>query len=121
MQRPDVSDISRKHSTDANTDRKSGRATFDNDGRGVWEWQVSTGVFTRTITEDQLTKLATTDLQLVDGPIPGSRSGWLYETGEHTATNLPRVAPPPRARTTTAPTRSSSGPVARLLKRLAGA
>jgi hypothetical protein len=107
-----VSDSSAKLSTRA-ADRKSGRATFDNDGRSVWEWQVSTGVFTRTITEDQLTKLATTDLQLVDGPAP--RSGWLYETGEHVAK--------PRARSIAAPARTPTrtGPVARLLKRIAGA
>jgi hypothetical protein len=107
-----VSDTSAKLSTQTVTDRKSGRATFDNDGRSVWEWQVSTGVFTRTITEDQLTKLATTDLQLVDGPAP--RAGWLYDTGEHVA--KPRAKAPAHIRAP-APT---SGPVARLLKRIAG-
>ena len=117
-----MSDTTLEFSPAAMSDRKSGRATFDNDGRSVWEWQVSTGVFTRTITEDQLTKLATTDLQLVDGPAaPGSRTGWLYGTGEHKATRpVSPKASSPRARVT-ASTRTSGGPVARLLKRLAGA
>jgi hypothetical protein len=49
-------------------DRKSGRVAFDADGRGVWEWQVETGVFTRTVTENQLMDLATTNLQIVETP-----------------------------------------------------
>jgi hypothetical protein len=46
--------------------RKSGRASFDGDGRGVWEWQVATGVFTRTVTEDQLMDLARCNLELME-------------------------------------------------------
>ena len=45
-------------------ERKSGRVVFDNDGRSVWEWQTATGVFTRNVTDDQLTSLATVELEL---------------------------------------------------------
>lgn len=46
------------------TERKSGRAVFDNDGRSVWEWQTATGVFTRNVTDDQLTMLSTVELEI---------------------------------------------------------
>lgn len=52
--------------------RKSGRASFDGDGRGVWEWQVATGVFTRTVTEDQLMELARCNLELMDDAMADS-------------------------------------------------
>jgi hypothetical protein len=45
--------------------RKSGRAVFAADGRGTWEWQTSTGVFSRNITEDQLNELEAPQLKLV--------------------------------------------------------
>lgn len=47
-----------------NTDRKSGRVAFDKDGRSVWEWQTATGVFTRNVTEDQLSMLSTVELEI---------------------------------------------------------
>jgi hypothetical protein len=50
------------------TDRKSGRAVFDNDGRSVWEWQTATGVFTRDVTDDQLSMLATVTLEIDETP-----------------------------------------------------
>ena len=46
--------------------RKSGRAAFGDDGRSIWEWQTSTGVFTRDITDEQLTALEAPHLALVD-------------------------------------------------------
>ena len=48
------------------TDRKSGRAVFDGDGRSVWEWQTATGVFTRNVTDDQLTMLSTVELEIAE-------------------------------------------------------
>lgn len=46
------------------TDRKSGRVAFDDDGRSVWEWQTATGVFTRNVTDDQLSMLSTVELEI---------------------------------------------------------
>lgn len=48
----------------AHSDRKSGRAVFDNDGRSIWEWQTATGVFTRNVTDDQLSMLSTVTLEI---------------------------------------------------------
>ena len=61
-----MSEHDRELSTEAQTDtgRKSGRAAFDNDGRSVWEWQTATGVFTRNVTEDQLSMLSTVELEI---------------------------------------------------------
>ena len=47
--------------------RKSGRAVFDQ-GHTVWEWQTATGVFERYVSEEQMTRLEASDLQLVDQP-----------------------------------------------------
>jgi hypothetical protein len=46
--------------------RKSGRAVFAADGRGTWEWQVATGVFSRNITDQELSALEAPQLELVD-------------------------------------------------------
>jgi hypothetical protein len=46
--------------------RKSGRAVFAADGRGTWEWQVQTGVFSRDVTDQQLSALEAPHLELVD-------------------------------------------------------
>jgi len=56
-------------------DRKSGRIAFDGDGRGIWEWQIDTGVFTRTVTEDQLMDLAATNLQIMEASPPCTERG----------------------------------------------
>jgi hypothetical protein len=100
-------------------ERKSGRAAFDGDGRASWEWQVSTGVFTRTVTDDQLTRLAESNLQLVSDSRAAQSGKWLYQSDRlGTTVNVaPRREPSP------AVSRSSEtqGPVRRLLKRLVGA
>lgn len=46
--------------------RKSGRATFDSDGRSIWEWQTATGVFERNVTSEQLAKLEDSNLALLE-------------------------------------------------------
>ena len=46
--------------------RKSGRAVFADDGRSIWEWQTSTGVFSRDVTDEQFSSLQAPQLQLVD-------------------------------------------------------
>jgi hypothetical protein len=46
--------------------RKSGRATFDKSGRGIWEWQTATGVFEQNISEQQLSELEDSQLTFID-------------------------------------------------------
>lgn len=59
--------------------RKSGRAVFDDHGRTSWEWQTSTGVFERHITDDQLLALEAPDLQLADANAPQAGDDlWSY-------------------------------------------
>jgi hypothetical protein len=45
--------------------RKTGRVIHEG-GRGVWEWQTSTGVFTRDVSDDHLTRLEVSDLRIVE-------------------------------------------------------
>lgn len=105
---------------DANDRRKSGRATFDADGRSVWEWQISTGVFTRTVTDDQLMELAQTNLQLAADPQPeGDWRGSSDRTDVAAGTKA--RWPSVRARATPQPsTVDANGSLGRLFKRLVG-
>lgn len=54
-------------SAPSGTERKSGRAVFD-EGRTVWEWQTATGVFERYVSEEQLSRLEAAGLRLVEHP-----------------------------------------------------
>jgi hypothetical protein len=93
-------------------DRASGRVTFDTDGRSVWEWQVSTGVFTRTVTEEQILELASTNLQLMDDvPVERDRKHWVYESERTSTAN-------PVASKTAVNDNESNGKLRRLVKRL---
>lgn len=66
----------------AGSDRKSGRAVFD-EGRTVWEWQTATGVFQRQVSDEQLARLENASLQLVEQPYEGRA---IYgETGSQVA------------------------------------
>ena len=58
-------------STQSGSQRKSGRAVFDQSGT-VWEWQTATGVFERQVSEEQLARLEAADLQLVEQPTPNT-------------------------------------------------
>jgi hypothetical protein len=48
------------------SERKSGRAVFDNLGRGTWEWQTATGVFEANVTHEQMQQLEASELSLAD-------------------------------------------------------
>lgn len=55
----------------AGSERKSGRAVFDQSGT-VWEWQTATGVFERHVSNEQLARLEAADLQLVEHSVPNT-------------------------------------------------
>jgi len=38
--------------------RRSGRAVFDANGQTTWEWQTSTGVFERAVSEDVIDRMS---------------------------------------------------------------
>lgn len=46
------------------SERKSGRVVFEDDGRAIWEWQTATGLFERNVSEDELQRLEASDLIL---------------------------------------------------------
>jgi hypothetical protein len=59
---------------------KSGRASFDNNGSTIWEWQTEPGVFTRDASDSQIMKLAAADLQLIESPPPaGAGRTWVHD------------------------------------------
>ena len=90
--------------------RKSGRATFDADGRSIWEWQTATGVFERDVTSEQLAKLEDSNLALIeDDPANG------------TTTVYGNVAPAKARTRSAAPVKPVTSTVlSRLLKKIGG-
>jgi hypothetical protein len=68
---------------ESSTGKKSGRVAFCDDGRSVWEWQTSTGIFSQHITEEQMRRLEAADLQVID-PTPPAKDAW-EETWGHLA------------------------------------
>jgi hypothetical protein len=45
----------------------SGRATWDEKGNSIWEWQTSPGVYSRDISSQQMQALQSSELSLLDG------------------------------------------------------
>jgi hypothetical protein len=46
--------------------KRSGRATFDERGNSVWEWQLDTGVYSRDVNTQRLKKLDLDELSIAD-------------------------------------------------------
>jgi hypothetical protein len=103
------------------TDRKSGRAAFDEAGRGIWEWQTATGIFERTVTDEQLKRLEAVDLKLEErdqaqqGRVWPSRSEVSKDQRNSTSASDKLHGAHVRNRSENQVT-----PFARLLKRIAG-
>lgn len=95
-------------------DRKSGRTTFDNSGRGIWEWQTATGVFERNITDQQLAELENSRLTLIDSVEPKEETAAVsyYEWQEKS--NKPAKLNREQTRT------ADVGAIKRLLNRFVG-
>lgn len=87
--------------------RKSGRATFDVDGRSIWEWQTATGVFERNVTSEQLAKLEDSNLSIVEDDAPNG-------------TTIYGNVAPARARSAPIAKPAPSTVLSRLLKKIGG-
>ncbi|MGD9842519.1 MAG: hypothetical protein AB7F79_06815 [Steroidobacteraceae bacterium] len=55
---------------------QSGRAVSDERGNMIWEWQTAPGVYTREITQQQLSNLSTVELELQDVQPVGETVRW---------------------------------------------
>lgn len=97
--------------TGAHRTRKSGRAVFSDDGRSIWEWQTSTGVFSQNITDEQLGRLEAPHLELVERA----------EQVQQRASDRPSRAAPKTAAQARAKARPvENGALRRLLRLVAG-
>src|SRR5262245_9080606 len=76
--------------------RKSGRTVFGDDGRGVWEWQTSTGVFSQDITDEQLGRLEAQNLEVMDSHEAQTRNEWTQTSDRIRAAARPIVRTPPK-------------------------
>ena len=95
--------------------RKSGRAVFSDDGRSVWEWQTSTGVFSQNISDEQLGLLEAPHLELVDsGDSAGKKDEWTQTSDRLRRTAVTVATMPKRAPVV------QKGKLRRLLRLVAG-
>jgi hypothetical protein len=53
----------------ASREKRSGRASFDERGNAVWEWQLETGVYSRDVSTQKLKKLELDDLSIAETAI----------------------------------------------------
>ena len=60
--------------------RSSGRAAVDDRGDTVWEWQVTTGVFQRDVTEEQIRRLEAPDLKIVETHPAEGPGRWIHDS-----------------------------------------
>lgn len=59
-------------------EKRSGRASFDERGNSVWEWQLDTGVYSRDVSTQKLKKLEMGDLSIAETAVnrrPASLGG----------------------------------------------
>jgi len=91
--------------------RRSGRAAFEADGRSIWEWQTSTGVFERNVTAEQISSLESAELALVEENESNGRT--LYDP----TPTIIRGAP---VRAVKSPAIAEGSMLTRLLRRLTG-
>jgi hypothetical protein len=81
----------------AQSDKRSGRATFDERGNSVWEWQLETGVYSKDVSTQRLKKLELDDLSIAETAVnkrPTGFSGGEKKTpssGFNPYDNSPRV------------------------------
>ena len=61
---------------DFSMETSSGRATWDERGNSIWEWQTAPGVYSRDISLQQLQALEANNLQLLDHAQPGVDTLW---------------------------------------------
>jgi len=60
-----------------NETTRSGRATWDERGNTVWEWQTSPGIYSREVSSQQLQTLQAAELALIDHQ-PGYTSTYTH-------------------------------------------
>ncbi len=58
---------------DLTTAASSGRATWDERGNSIWEWQTAPGIYSRDISSQQLQALEANNLCLLDGGLHETR------------------------------------------------
>lgn len=84
---------------DLAVDASSGRATWDERGNSIWEWQTAPGVYSREISAQQMQALEAPHLHLIDGSQANTeltiwsrnaRSKTTTRTGNATEIVLPR-------------------------------
>lgn len=50
----------------AQSEKRSGRVTFDERGNSVWEWQLETGVYSKDVSTQKLKKLELDELSIAE-------------------------------------------------------
>jgi hypothetical protein len=58
------------------SEKRSGRAGFDERGNSVWEWQLETGVYSRDVSTQKLKKLELGELSIAETAVNKRPEGW---------------------------------------------
>lgn len=61
---------------------RSGRVSWDERGRGIWEWQTQPGVYSREVSMNELNLLAETELRIIESPVRTQRNFeglWIHD------------------------------------------
>jgi hypothetical protein len=70
----------------------SGRATWDERGNSIWEWQTAPGVYSREINSQQLQALEACELTLQEGVARGHEVSLWSHNARNTASRIKRTA-----------------------------
>jgi hypothetical protein len=104
-------------------ERKSGRAAFDDNGHTVWEWQTTTGVFERYVSDEQLHELTSPHLAIAEDFAPASRKCeglWVHDAHRSAIASRPRKVESKSRRAEPESAASSMSSVMSFLRRLSG-
>jgi hypothetical protein len=64
-------------------DGSSGRATWDERGNSIWEWQTAPGVYSREVSAQQLQALEAAGLEILEAPPTDDRYAVHYGRRKH--------------------------------------
>jgi hypothetical protein len=104
-------------------DRKSGRAAFDANGHTVWEWQTTTGVFERYVSDEKLHELTSPHLAIAEDFAPASRKFeglWVHDSHRSAFAPRPRGVDPKPRRVASESVASPTSSVMSFLRKLSG-
>jgi hypothetical protein len=92
--KPGVPTVGSGSDPKAESEKRSGRVSYDERGNSVWEWQLETGVYSRDVSTQRLRKLELGDLSIAE-TATHKRPPGLGNPSPSDKKSEPPKAPPP--------------------------